>query len=436
MSAQTPTTGGGPVDAEWQVRVGRQGVYDRAGTLVAQELLFRGLPTATSAPTRGAQAATPTLIADSTAADRATSQLITTTFGDFGLHRLSGGLPLYLNLTRAFLVGDLPLPFDSPGIVLELLDDVVADDEVLDGIERLRSRGFQLALDDFAGEEARRGLLDRVDIVKVDLLGVNGSLDDVLEVCRRHAPHARLMAGNIEHDDALATCRAAGFELFQGYYFHRPVLLETVRMSPTQAVCLRLLRTLGDPDASTSDIEDIVAADPGLTLRVLRSANSASAAPQRQVTALRQAIVLLGPPALRAWVTLTLLGGGLAPGSRVDLVTVLARAECCASIERLVTGDSERVSAAYLAGMLSGVAQVMRADVGQVAAGAGIADDLVSALTIGSGTLGEIVGSVVAHESGQPFAMTHLDLPEAELARAYLESWTLAVAHVSRVLDS
>lgn len=432
MFGKQPTSVRGLVDPDdWQVRIGRQGIYDRHAALVAHELLFGGLYVAPADGVNGAPRD-----AESSSADRAISQMISTTFGDFGLSKLSAGLPLYLNVTRAFLVGELPLPFGAEGIVLEILDDVVADEEVVAGIERLRSRGFRFALDDFVGEPARLSLLGLVDAVKIDLLDLPGSLEDVLDLCRRYAPRARLMAKNIEYDDMLDACLNAGFELFQGYQFQRPVLLEKARMSPTQGICLRLLRTLEDPAASIEEIEDIVAADPGLSLIVLRGANSASAAPQSKVTSLRQAIVLLGPPILKAWVTLTLLGGGLTPGSRMHLMTVLARAECCASVARSLGRDPQLASTAYLAGLLSGIAEVMRADVGELATDAGIDDDLVNALTIGTGTVGEIVRMVVDHEIRRPFTPTRLEISEADLARAYLSSWNQAVAHVGRVHDS
>jgi EAL and modified HD-GYP domain-containing signal transduction protein len=421
--------------ATGQVWMGRQGIYDRSGSLVAHELMFRGLSAFSSGPMAAPRVPATEHDGDTTAEDRGTSELIATTFGDFGLWRLSGGLPLYLNLTRAFLVAELPLPFDPDGIVLELLEEVAGDDdEVLAGMRRLRSRGFQLALGDFVGERSRLGLLEHVDVVKVDLLGLSGPLDDVLELCRRHAPQARLLAENVEDEAMLGICRDSGFALFQGPQLHRPVLLETARMSPTRVMCLRLLRTLGNPSATTSDIEDIVAGDPGLSLRILRSANSAAAAPQHTITSLRQAIVLLGPRILSGWVTLTLLGG-LTPASRVNLVTVLTRAGCCESIARLVGRDTVPVATAYLAGMLSGVAQVTRTDVGQLVAGAGIDDELISALTLGSGALGEIVDAVLSHEAGVPSRAAHLDITDVDLARTYLGSWKLAVAHVSRILD-
>ncbi len=120
-------------------RIARQGIYDRDGRLVAGELLFRGhhadhsgLPSTWDAVHDDSLAA----IAAEAAADQATSHVIVTTFGDFGVERLGGGKPLFINVTRSFLAGDYPLPFGPEGVVLEILENVRVDQEVLDGVAR------------------------------------------------------------------------------------------------------------------------------------------------------------------------------------------------------------------------------------------------------------------------------------------------------------
>ncbi|MFP5347281.1 MAG: EAL and HDOD domain-containing protein [Actinomycetes bacterium] len=411
-------------------RVGRQGIYDRDGALVAHELLFRGTSDLSAElPVPGA--ATSGVGSSASAQDRATSQVIAATFGDFGLDELAGGRPVFLNMTRGFLVDELPLPFGPKGVVLEVLEHIEVDDELLAGLERLRSRGFSLALDDFVGEEWRLPLLGLVDYVKVDMRSLERDVPEIVELCRRMAPEARLVAEGIEDAGMLAACMEAGFDLFQGYFFQRPAVLETTRLSPSQMVCLRLLKTLNDSNASTADIERVVAADPGLSLRVLRTANSASTGAMRSIHSLRQAVVLLGPPALSAWVMLTLMGG-LSTSRRDDLVTVLARAICCETIAEEVRVDP---ATAYTAGMLSGVAQVLRSDVGQVASGAGMDAEMQAALVDGAGPLGGIVRAVEAHELDEPDASERCGVSPFELSRAYLSAWANALAIVSKALD-
>ena len=60
-----------------------------------------------------------------------------------------------------------------------------------------------------------------------------------------------------------------------------------------------LLRVLDDPKSSARDLERIVTADPTLSARVLRLANSALYGLCRRIIDLRHAIALIGPGALR-----------------------------------------------------------------------------------------------------------------------------------------
>ncbi|WP_460461271.1 EAL and HDOD domain-containing protein [Angustibacter peucedani] len=434
----TVTVGGGSGTSSDVVsplaRIARQAIHDRDGAIVAHELLFRGgssnaadLSMAAPSPLRSEGAPS--------VGDLATSQVITSTFGDFGVDQLGNGKPLFINLTRAFLVGSLPMPFGPSDLVLEVLEDVAVDDELLEGVRELRSRGFRLAVDDFVGEEHRRPLLGIADVVKIEVTSVWERLGALVAQTREDAPGAQLLAERVEDAAMLQTCLDLGFDLFQGYHFHRPTMLQAARLSPTQLGCLQLLRVLNDPDATTSDIERAVAGDPGLSLRVLGTANSAGVAStaQRQITSLRQAVVLLGPAALSAWVMLTLVGGSTGAASD-RLATVIARAACC----RLVA-DRHRLAQpgeAYTAGLLSGVAWLLGADVRSIAEGAGLPERVVDQLVHGHGPLGAVLDAVTAHELGDPLAGPRYGVSAFALSRAYLESWSAAVALVSDTLGT
>src|SRR5256714_3248923 len=111
------------------VHVGRQPIYDASGRVVAFELLFRGSRDSESSG-RGDAAAT--------------VQVIINTFGEFGLTDIAGGLPCFVNLTREFLTGRLPLPFGPEQAVLEVLETVEVDDEVAAGAGPLGGQGEAL----------------------------------------------------------------------------------------------------------------------------------------------------------------------------------------------------------------------------------------------------------------------------------------------------
>ncbi len=411
-------------------RIARQGIYDRDGRLVAGELLFRGhhadqagLPSTWDAVHDDSLAA----IAAEAAADQATSHVIVTTFGDFGVERLGGGRPLFINVTRSFLAGDYPLPFGPEGVVLEILENVQVDQEVLDGVAALRERGFRFALDDYVGEEHRAPLVDLVDVVKVDVLAPGIDTAAVAAAVRARRPGVQLLAERVESAEVLRACHDAGYELFQGFHLSHPDVMESASISPSQVICMRLLQALGDPASDADDLEGIVAADPGLAVRVLRTANSASTGSRREISSLRQAVVLLGPRPLRSWVLLTLLGG-MAAGRLDDLVTVLARAEACEAVAAATGVDP---AAAYTTGLLSGVAQVLRTPGAEVARDAGVSDDVRRALAEGEGPLGEVLRVVRAHELGLPDAAQGSSLSPLVLSSLCLEAWATAQATVT-----
>jgi len=88
------------------VRVGRQAVYDHAYRLVSYELMFRG-PEQDGAARADA--------GDLAGGETATSQVIAATFATFGLRAVSDGKPVFINFTRGFLTGMLPIPVELPG---------------------------------------------------------------------------------------------------------------------------------------------------------------------------------------------------------------------------------------------------------------------------------------------------------------------------------
>ena len=74
------------------------------------------------------------------AGERATSQVIASTFGTFGLDNISDGRPVFINFTRAFLTGVIPIPVEPERVVIEVVENVVVDQELMLGLGQLRSR--------------------------------------------------------------------------------------------------------------------------------------------------------------------------------------------------------------------------------------------------------------------------------------------------------
>lgn len=383
------------------VRVGRQGLYDAKRTLVAYELLFRG--------------SEPAADDDGAAGDQATSQVIASTFGTFGLEAISDGRPVFINFTRAFLTGVIPIPIEPDRVVVEVVEQAIVDQELLLGLTRLRQQGYRVAVNDYSGGLDRVALLDVADYIKIDVATVAPVLLPGLVEAGRGAS-ATLVASAVDDAETMRRCVELGFELFQGMHLNRPTVLERRTLSPTQMICVRLLNDLSDPETPIAQIEQMVASDPGLTMRLLRTANSAAVAPNREVTSLRQALVIIGPPRLRSWVMLTLLEGGATPNTSDDLWAVLARAHAC---QRLGNGESDL---AFTIGLLSGAAQLLGTDPIGVADASGVGVTARAALVDGAGPAGRALTAVLAHERDDAPAVKATGLMPFDVSRAYLES--------------
>ena len=383
------------------VRVGRQGIYRADRSLVAYELLFRA---------HGDDGKEGVI-----AGERATSQVIASTFGTFGLDNISDGRPVFINFTRAFLTGVIPIPVEPERVVIEVVEHVVVDTELMLGLGQLKSQGYRIAVDDYRGEVERTAMLELADYVKIDANGTSPLMLPGL-VQRVHEHEATLVAGDIQDAETFERCKQLGFELFQGAYLQRPTVLERRTLSPSQLICVRLLNDLADPEAPVGRIEQMVGSDPGLTLRLLRTANSAALAVNREVTSLRQALVLIGPRRLRSWVVLTLLEGGTTTSSSDDLWSVLARAFTC---QRL---GAPQADLAFTVGLLSGAAELLGVEPGQVADGAGVGAEARAALLSGEGSAGRALTAVLAHEADDADAIQATGLLPFDVSRTYLEA--------------
>ena len=268
------------------VRIARQSIVDRHRTVQAYELLFRG----TVDPERGF---------DGTEAS-ATS--LVTAMLDIGWDHLRGGHPLYLNVDQDFLLSRLVHVAPPESTVVELVGGVVDSPEVHAAVLELKSLGFRIAIDDFMGQDDVEQLLHLADVVKVDRLDI--ALDELTAIVELvHQRNAIALAERVEDEETFQRCLEAGFDLFEGYHFDRPQPQEG-GVTASQAVSLQLATLLQADSPDPAEIEHLLRADVGLSYRVLRLANSSASGVTREVSSLRQAIVLVGPRALAGWVSL------------------------------------------------------------------------------------------------------------------------------------
>jgi len=387
------------------VHVGQQPIVEAGGSVAGYEMLFRSAADATSARVRDAE--------------EATAQVLTATFLEFGLRDLVGDRLAFVNLPRGFLVGRWPLPFDSGQIVLEVLEDVPADDEVIAGISRLARAGYAIALDDVTATRGREELLHLADYVKLDLLGTDPA-DLPALVARCAGPGRRVIAEKVETPEQLALCQGLGVELFQGHLLSRPTTLTRGSLTPSQLSGLRLVGLLAQPDATVQQIVTAVEADPAVAFKILLAANSAAAGLPRRLNSIEHAVVLIGRQTLQGWATLMMLGQ---PTSEAPLVAALVRAHACRSLAAHLAADP---AASFLVGLLSGLTEPLGITLPALLEQLPVSEDIRQVLLEDTGPLAPVLAGVLGYQHSQlPAALTPSVTP-AVIRHAYLDavSWT------------
>jgi len=251
--------------------------------------------------------------------DVAAARVLTDSLLSIGLDGISGGRPVFLNLTRALLLQDLSTVLEPHAAVLEILESVAIDDEVIEACRVLHAKGYTLALDDFVEGSAAEALLPYARYVKIDVLDHSPEQTRAL-VQRLTARGLRVVAEKVETQEMFETTRQQGCSLFQGYYFCRPKTLTARAVPARQLAYLQLVSALRNPELSVSELENLVKHDVSITYRVLRLVNSAAFASRREVSVLREALMMVGIKTIATWVAVWAMSGlNRAPGEVATL---------------------------------------------------------------------------------------------------------------------
>lgn len=384
------------------VCIGRQPVYHKDGWIIGYELLFRDSHGAISATKRDAAA---------------TSRVIVNAFTDFSVSELAEGRLYFLNVTREFLIGTLPLPVAADWVVLEVLETVDIDDAVVDGVRKLAGQGYQVALDTVGWSSAHDRLLPYVHYVKLDVQRTDRGLAETIAwACREH-PHIALIGQRIETPAHRALAVELGCELFQGYALARPYVVSGRVIPSSRLRHIQLVKKLLDPEgAETVEISRVIMTDPGLTSRVLKMCNSAQSGLRERVSSVRQAVVLLGQEQLHRWITLMDLSD-LVEGDEWRLASMIDWIGLGQLVARRI-GLSEET--AFLVGLLTEIAELHQRPVAEVAPDYPLEESIISDIVTRSGKIGQMLNTVAAYKVGDVERLQNCDIPSDDLMHMYL----------------
>jgi c-di-GMP-related signal transduction protein len=160
-----------------------------------------------------------------------------------------------------------------------------------------------------------------------------------------------MLAEKVETHEEFEWARRAGYDLFQGYFFARPVIVSGRQIPAVQATCLRLLRETQRKDLDFQRLEVLIREDVSLTFKLLRYANSALFGRREKTNSIGRALMVLGEDGIRRWVALATLPK-LATAKPGELLTLsIVRARFCERLAQL--GGFVQHGDAFMMGMFS-----------------------------------------------------------------------------------
>jgi EAL and modified HD-GYP domain-containing signal transduction protein len=404
---------GGWAEVMHEIYIGRQPIYNNHLDVCAYELLYR-----------------PNNLNNEAGEidhNHATTQVVLNAFLGFGLEQLVGQKQAFINLPRDFILGTLPLPFDKEHVVLEILEGIEVDDVFLNGVRKLSSEGYEIALDDFIYHQDLRPLVEASNIIKIDFLALPRS-DIRVHVNELRKHKVKLLAEKIETHDDFEFARELGFDYFQGYFFCRPKVVTGQSLPSNRLAILQLLAQLQDPNIKVKSLADLVSQDIALSYKLIRGLNSALYALPKPIESIHHAIVYLGLHQIKQWVSLIALSN--IPDKPPELMVVgLTRAKMC---ELLGEKLGENKESCFTVGLFSVLDALMDTTMKKALASLPLADNIKAALLRREGNMGRILKCVLTYEEGR---WDDIDLPKVSpetLTAAYFT----AVAKADQIAQS
>jgi len=397
------STSVGPNQTANQVMVGRQAIFDRDLQVMGYELLYRDSQMNAATFSDG---------------DAVTARVMLNTFLEIGLEQMVGPHLAFINLTTKFLRENLCSDLPKNRVVLEVLENVPMDDEIIQAMTRLSAEGFTLALDDFEYTEALRPMVERVKMIKLDVmaLGPKRLKEDVATL--KQFP-VTLLAEKIESQEIFEWCKKLGFDYFQGYFFCKPKIVEGKSIPPNQIAILSLLSKLQNPETEMREVEAIIKQDVSLSYKVLRFVNSAYFALPKKIDSIGQAACLVGLARLKTWGTLLVMAG-MDEKPMELLLIALVRAKMS---EGVATGLNESdVDEYFTVGLFSVLDALFDQSMSEVLSMVELSNTVHTALIEQKGKLGEVLHCVIAYEQGDWDGVQGLGVELATLQKSYFDA--------------
>jgi c-di-GMP-related signal transduction protein len=395
------------------IYVARQPIFDIKKCIFGYELLFRADMANFFPEIEG---------------DSATSKLISNSFFNIGIEKIAGSNLAFINFTQQLLLRQLPLMFSQDRLVVEILENVQPDKDVIEACQEIALNGYIIVLDDFFYKPSLEPLIEVADIIKIDVKAT--PLEEVGGLVKKMTERGvDLLAEKVETHDEFKKALKMGFRYFQGFFFSKPEVLAGKEISTPQMQLLEIMAEVNKEDFEFNRLEKMIVRDASISYKLMRLINSAYFRRAKEISSIRQAIVMIGEVGIRRFLSLISMAG-LAGNKPDELIRVsLVRAKFCELLGNH-PGRSAEASELFTLGLFSLIDAIMDDSMENLMSQIPISSNIKEVLISRTGDLSGYLSLVESYERGDwgeiEEATNIMGIDESHLPGQYMESLSWA----------
>ncbi|WP_045222228.1 EAL and HDOD domain-containing protein [Desulfonatronum thioautotrophicum] len=211
---------------------------------------------------------------------------------------------LLLEFSASALAHGIPHAMPPQETVIKLTPTLCRNETLAKSITELRTAGYRLALD--GPLESCRHILDLASFLIVDALTTPAEifLQEMAAATKTGIP---VLVKRIESPEIFESAKDLGAQLFLGFFFQKPEIIASRKLSSMQVVRLKLLKMLDAHADNWDEIANILQNDVSLAYRLLQFINSPFFGVVQPITTVQRAIGYLGSKRAKLWLRMVIL---------------------------------------------------------------------------------------------------------------------------------
>lgn len=350
---------------------------------------------------------------------------------------------IFITFTPTLLFKNTPKIFESGKLVIQIDDNVLINPLSQMLVQKYRSEGYQIAVNDFQFLPKYFSILEHIDFIKINIVeqrntGSASSLENIVRMAKGF--HKKCIICGIDSKEDYEYAQTLEIDYMEGSYISESMEIKASKVEFLQGNFFRLVVAVMKDEPDMVEIEEIICRDAYLTYAMLKLVNSRYFTSFKKISSIRQGLVILGIAQLRQWVYLLSLQSG--DGEEINsskeeiLKRSCLRGTFCSKLSGYVEAFPFMPSDAYIMGMFSTLDYMVDAPIEEVLKEIPIEEELKEALIYKKGICGELYALVLDYEKADWKSISSrvkaLGIPSNMVAQFYLD----CVEEVNQIWES